>query len=74
MSFKKADLFPCNPATTRGEATRLSASKDKIAYTNGRTVIVRGTVFKPTNLGLKKAIDPRPEGTILSQMRTTMWH
>jgi hypothetical protein len=41
MSFKKADLFPCNPATTRGESTRISSSKDKIAYVNGRTVIVR---------------------------------
>ncbi|GJE96547.1 WD40 repeat domain-containing protein [Phanerochaete sordida] len=41
MSFKKADLFPCNPATTRGESTRISSSKDKIAYTNGRTVIIR---------------------------------
>lgn len=41
MSFKKRDLFPCNPGTVRGEATRISSSKDKIAYTNGRTVIVR---------------------------------
>ena len=41
MSFTKVDLIPCNPATSRGEATKLSASKDKIAYTNGRTVIVR---------------------------------
>lgn len=41
MSFKKVDLFPCNPATTRGESTRISSSKDKIVYTNGRTVIVR---------------------------------
>ncbi|KAJ3552698.1 hypothetical protein NM688_g4017 [Phlebia brevispora] len=41
MSYKKAVLFPCNPATTRGEATRLSSSKDKIVYTNGRTIIIR---------------------------------
>ncbi|EMD35482.1 hypothetical protein CERSUDRAFT_116228 [Gelatoporia subvermispora B] len=41
MSFKKGVLYPCNPATARGEPTRLSASKDKITYTNGRTVIIR---------------------------------
>ncbi|KIP12112.1 hypothetical protein PHLGIDRAFT_27517 [Phlebiopsis gigantea 11061_1 CR5-6] len=41
MSFKKSQLYPCNPATTRGESTRISSSKDKIAYTNGRTVIIR---------------------------------
>ncbi|KAI0084155.1 WD40-repeat-containing domain protein [Irpex rosettiformis] len=41
MSYKSVDLYPCNPATTRGESTKLSAHKDKIAYTNGRTVIIR---------------------------------
>ena len=41
MSFKKAAVYPCNPATTRGEATRLSVHKDKLVYANGRTVIVR---------------------------------
>ncbi|KAI0805965.1 WD40 repeat-like protein [Irpex lacteus] len=41
MSYKGVSLYPCNPATTRGESTKLSAFKDKIAYTNGRTVIIR---------------------------------
>ncbi|KAH9941649.1 WD40 repeat-like protein [Epithele typhae] len=41
MSFKKGLLYPCAPVTTRGEPTKLSSSKDKIVYTNGRTVIVR---------------------------------
>ena len=41
MSYKSIDVYPCNPATTRGQSTKLSAYKDKIAYTNGRTVIVR---------------------------------
>ncbi|KAI8976703.1 WD40 repeat-like protein [Trametes punicea] len=41
MSFKKGPLYPCNPATTRGESTKLSSSKDKIVYTNGRSVIIR---------------------------------
>lgn len=40
MSFKAGAIYPVNPATTRGSSTKLSASKDKIAYTNGRTVIV----------------------------------
>ncbi|KAI0078358.1 WD40 repeat-like protein [Panus rudis PR-1116 ss-1] len=41
MSFKPGVVYPVNPATTRGSSTKLSASKDKIAYTNGRTVIIR---------------------------------
>ncbi|OBZ67657.1 putative WD repeat-containing protein C9G1.05 [Grifola frondosa] len=41
MSFQKGQLYPCAPATTRGESTKLSASKDKIVYTNGRSVIIR---------------------------------
>ncbi|KAH9951566.1 WD40 repeat-like protein [Amylocystis lapponica] len=41
MSSSKADLFPCSPATVRGESTKLDASKDKIVYTNGRTVVIR---------------------------------
>lgn len=40
MSFKKQDLYPCNPATARGEATKLASSGDKVVYTNGRTVVV----------------------------------
>ncbi|RPD61277.1 WD40 repeat-like protein [Lentinus tigrinus ALCF2SS1-6] len=41
MSFKKGVLYPCNPATTRGEPTKISSSKDKVVYTNGRSVIIR---------------------------------
>ncbi|KAI0763094.1 WD40 repeat-like protein [Trametes elegans] len=41
MSFKLGALYPSNPATTRGEPTKLSSSKDKVVYTNGRTVIIR---------------------------------
>ncbi|KAI0738973.1 WD40 repeat-like protein [Daedaleopsis nitida] len=41
MSFKKGVLYPCNPATTRGEPTKISSSKDKVVYTNGRSVILR---------------------------------
>ena len=40
MSFKKAGIYPPNPGTTRGTATKLSSSKDKVVYTTGRTVIV----------------------------------
>lgn len=40
MSFKKGELYPCNPATARGESTKLSSSGDKVVYTNGRTVVV----------------------------------
>ncbi|KAJ3475494.1 hypothetical protein NLI96_g11802 [Meripilus lineatus] len=41
MSFKRTALYPVNPITARGEGTKLSSSKDKIAYANGRTVIIR---------------------------------
>ncbi|KAF8636915.1 hypothetical protein AX17_003166 [Amanita inopinata Kibby_2008] len=42
MSFKSIGLLPVNPATTRGAATKLSASSNgRIVYTNGKTVIIR---------------------------------
>ncbi|KAF9530217.1 WD40-repeat-containing domain protein [Crepidotus variabilis] len=41
MSFKKLEIFPTNPTTTRGESTKLSSSKDKIVYASGRTVVIR---------------------------------
>ncbi|CAL1699521.1 unnamed protein product [Somion occarium] len=41
MSFKQSVIYPSNPATARGASTRLNAYKDKIVYTNGRTVIIR---------------------------------
>ncbi|KAF8889596.1 WD40 repeat-like protein [Infundibulicybe gibba] len=41
MSFKSSTIFPPNPNTARGASTKLSASKDKIIYTNGKTVIIR---------------------------------
>ncbi len=35
-------LYPCNPATARGESTKLGVDPkgEKIVYTNGRAVIV----------------------------------
>lgn len=41
MSFKKLEIYPPNPSTTRGTPTKLSSSKDKVIYASGRTVIVR---------------------------------
>ncbi|KAF7316478.1 WD-REPEATS-REGION domain-containing protein [Mycena indigotica] len=41
MSFKQYALFPPTPTTARGVATRLSAHKEKIVYTNGKSVIIR---------------------------------
>lgn len=40
MSFKKQAIYPATPTTSRGVATKLSTSKDKVIYTNGKTVIV----------------------------------
>ncbi|KIY61197.1 WD40 repeat-like protein [Cylindrobasidium torrendii FP15055 ss-10] len=41
MSFKQTYLFPANPATTRGVATKISSSKDKVVYANGKAIIIR---------------------------------
>ncbi|QRV90779.1 actin cortical patch component [Ceratobasidium sp. AG-Ba] len=41
MSFKLEKTYPCNPLTARGSSTKLSSHKDKILYTNGRTVVIR---------------------------------
>ncbi|BEI85281.1 hypothetical protein CcaverHIS002_0506820 [Cutaneotrichosporon cavernicola] len=43
MSYKSGPLYPCNPATARGESTKLGADPkgEKIVYTNGRAVIIR---------------------------------
>ncbi|KAI0251084.1 WD40 repeat-like protein [Lactifluus subvellereus] len=41
MSFTRVALYPANPTTTRGASTRLSASKGRIVYTNGKTVFIR---------------------------------
>ncbi|KAK2461222.1 hypothetical protein APHAL10511_006749 [Amanita phalloides] len=41
MSSKLISLLPANPPTTRGVPTKLSASKGKIVYAIGRTIIIR---------------------------------
>jgi hypothetical protein len=41
MSFKQTALYPVNPTTTRGTATKISSHKDKVVYANGRSIIVR---------------------------------
>ncbi|TFY78699.1 hypothetical protein EWM64_g5314 [Hericium alpestre] len=41
MSFVKTALYPGNPGTARGVSTKLSSSKEKIVYTNGKSVYIR---------------------------------
>ncbi|KAK1234193.1 WD40 repeat-like protein [Marasmius sp. AFHP31] len=41
MSFKRSDLYPPNPITERGKYTKLSASKNKVVYANGKSIIIR---------------------------------
>ncbi|KAF8635414.1 hypothetical protein AX15_000408 [Amanita polypyramis BW_CC] len=41
MSSKPVGLLPANPSTARGISTKLSASKGKIVYVNGKSVIIR---------------------------------
>lgn len=41
MSSKRIALYPCSPNTVRGTSTKISASKDKVIYANGKTVIIR---------------------------------
>lgn len=40
MSFKRVTTYAATPATTRGISTKLSASGDRVIYTNGKTVVV----------------------------------
>lgn len=40
MSFKSISIYAATPTTSRGVSTKLSASKDKVLYTNGKAVIV----------------------------------
>ncbi|KAI0631116.1 WD40 repeat-like protein [Trametes polyzona] len=58
MSFTKGVLYPCNPATTRGQPTKLSSSKDKVVYTNGRVVIIRD--LKDPAVGIANAGHVQP--------------
>jgi hypothetical protein len=46
MSFTKSILYPANPNTTRGEYTKLSASKSRIVYANGKSIIVGVSMLK----------------------------
>ncbi|KAG1799127.1 hypothetical protein EV424DRAFT_1352417 [Suillus variegatus] len=41
MSSKLIALYPCSPNILRETSTKISASKDKVVYTNGKTVIIR---------------------------------
>ncbi|KAI0002600.1 WD40 repeat-like protein [Russula compacta] len=50
MSFTKVALYPANPTTARGAYTKLSASKEKIVYTNSKTVF--GGCAKNPALGI----------------------
>ncbi|KAG6865945.1 hypothetical protein C0991_010200 [Blastosporella zonata] len=50
MSFKQTGIFPANPVTVRGASTKLSAAKDKVIYTNGKTVVVWDTVGEDQTL------------------------
>jgi WD repeat-containing protein 1 (actin-interacting protein 1) len=50
MSFSRVALYPANPTTVRGAYTKLSASKEKIVYTNGKTVFVSASSPSPVIL------------------------
>ncbi|KAL9710209.1 WD40 repeat-like protein [Leucoagaricus gongylophorus] len=41
MSFKASGVFPSNPVTMRGTSTKISSYRDKVVYTNGKTVVMR---------------------------------
>ena len=55
MSFKPSTIYPCNPNTARGSSTKLDATKGKIAYANGRTVIVSALADAPGKHALRGA-------------------
>ncbi|TDL25119.1 WD40 repeat-like protein [Rickenella mellea] len=39
--YSPVRLYPCNPNTERGVSIKLSVSKDKLIYANGKTVVIR---------------------------------
>ncbi|AUB27811.1 WD-repeat protein [Cryptococcus neoformans Bt1] len=43
MSYKAGSVYPCNPATSRSESTKLGVDPkgEKLVYTNGRAVVIR---------------------------------
>ncbi|KAI0266522.1 WD40 repeat-like protein [Gloeopeniophorella convolvens] len=41
MSATRVAVYAANPATTRGVSTKLSASKEKVVYANGKAVFIR---------------------------------
>lgn len=61
MSFSRVALYPANPTTTRGAYTKLSASKEKIVYTNGKTVFVSTLPLHLVTLSLVNVITFYPQ-------------
>ncbi|KAJ8454420.1 hypothetical protein ONZ45_g19315 [Pleurotus djamor] len=41
MSSKPSGIYAPNPLTTRGVSTKLSSEKGKVAYSNGKVIIIR---------------------------------
>ncbi|KAI0036110.1 WD40 repeat-like protein [Vararia minispora EC-137] len=70
MSFKKSALYPANPTTARGTATRLSASKEKIVYTNGKSVFIRDV----SNPGLGIAYSGHVQNTTVARISPTGYY
>jgi hypothetical protein len=61
MSFSRVALYPANPTTTRGAYTKLGANKEKIVYTNGKTVFVSTLPLHLATLSLVNAINFYPQ-------------
>ncbi|KAK0458981.1 WD40 repeat-like protein [Desarmillaria tabescens] len=64
MSFKNLALYPANPTTSRGVSTKLSSSKGKVVYANGRAVIIRDL----NNPGLSVAYAGHVQNTTVARI------
>ncbi|KAI0322912.1 WD40 repeat-like protein [Amylostereum chailletii] len=70
MSFTKSALFAANPSTSRGTATKLSASKEKIVYTNGKAVFIRDI----SNPALSIAYNGHVQNTTVARISPTGYY
>ncbi|THH14402.1 hypothetical protein EW146_g5922 [Bondarzewia mesenterica] len=70
MSFTKINLYAANPTTARGVSTKLSASKEKIVYANGKTVFIRDM----NNPGLGVAYSGHVQNTTVARISPTGYY
>ncbi|TFL01445.1 WD40-repeat-containing domain protein [Pterulicium gracile] len=70
MSFKSLAVYPPTPVTARGTATKLSASKGKITYGNGRIAVLHDI----NNPGLSTAYAGHTQNVTVAKISPTGYY